>query len=335
MFTRTIIESTGRFVPSNVVTNEDLTKLMDTTDEWIQQRTGIKTRHWVEPNAKDGIGASDLGFEAAKVALKRAKWDAKEIDLIIFATLSPDYYFPGSGCLLQRALGLDTTPTLDIRQQCTGFLYGIATADAYIRSGMAKKILFVGAEVHSAGLDISTKGRDVAVLFGDGAAAVCLEGVETSEDVGILSSALHTQGEFAEKLFIQAPCFRFQPGLTQEMLDEGLQYPQMDGSLVFKHATRRMKEVAEVVIKKAGITIEDVDLMIPHQANLRINQIVQRSLKLPDKKVYNNIQKYGNTTAASIPLAMELGHIPPKATLLFLAFGAGFTWGGVVYRSPD
>jgi 3-oxoacyl-[acyl-carrier-protein] synthase-3 len=333
---RTLIQSTGRYTPPNVVTNQDLTQWMETSDEWIRQRTGIEQRRWVDK--KDGVGSSHLAFEASKIALDRAGWKATDLDLILFATLSPDYLFPGSGCLLQAMLGLDTTPAMDIRQQCTGFIYGLATADAYIRSGLARKILFVGAEVHSAGLDISTRGRDVAVLFGDGAGAVCLEGVETSENVGILASALHSQGKYAEQLFVEGQSFRRWPSIRPEMLEEGRQYPKMEGSAVFKHATRRMPEAAAEVLEKAGLAVGDIDLLIPHQANLRINQMVQKGLGLPDEKVFNNIMRYGNTTAASIPLALdeayELGRVPKKATILFAAFGAGFTWGGVAYRSP-
>jgi 3-oxoacyl-[acyl-carrier-protein] synthase-3 len=337
MTIRTVIRSTGRYVPNRVVTNNDLKQWMDTSDEWIRQRTGIEERHWVERGSN--IGSADLGFEAAKIALERASWKATDLDLIIFATLSPDIVFPGSGCLLQAKLGLDTTPALDIRQQCTGFIYGMATADAMIRSGQAKRILFVGAEVHSAGLDISTNGRDVAVLFGDGAGAICLEALETDADVGILSSVLHSQGKFADQLTMEAPSFRLQPSINEKMLQEGRHFPKMEGPTVFKHATKRMPEAAEEVLLKAGLKISDVDFMIPHQANLRINQMVQKQLGLPDSKVFNNIQRYGNTTAASIPLAFdearELGLVPKKATMLFVAFGAGFTWGGLVYRSPD
>ncbi len=336
MQTRTIIRSTGRFTPKNVITNNDLTKWMETSDEWIRQRTGIEERRWVDQ--KDGTGPADLAAEASKIALERAGWKPQDIDLIIFATLTPDLMFPGSGVLLQEKLGLETTPTLDIRQQCTGFIYGLATADAMIKSGYMKKILFVGAEVHSAGLDISTRGRDVAVLFGDGAAAVCLEGMETNEDVGILAASLHSQGKYAEQLFTELPSFRRWPSIKPELLAEARQYPKMEGPTVFKHATRRMPEAAKEVLEKAKLRIEDIDIMIPHQANLRINQMVQRMMGLPDEKVFNNIMRYGNTTAASIPLALdeaiELGKVPKKATMLFVAFGAGFTWGGIAYRSP-
>jgi 3-oxoacyl-[acyl-carrier-protein] synthase-3 len=307
---------------------------METSHEWIVERTGIEERRWVSP----GETGSDLAAKASREAIERASIQPKDIDLIVYATLSPDFNFPGTAVFVQRQLGLREIPCLDIRQQCTGFIYGLATADAYMKAGMMKKILFVGAEVHSAGLDITTRGRDVAVLFGDGAAAVCLEGVETNEDVGILSHSLHSQGKYATQLFTEGQSFRLWPSIKKEMLDEARQYPKMEGSAVFKHATRRMPEAAAEVLEKAGLKVSDIDLLIPHQANLRINQMVQKGLGLPDEKVFNNIMRYGNTTAASIPLALdeayELGKVPKKATLLFVAFGAGFTWGGIAYRSP-
>jgi 3-oxoacyl-[acyl-carrier-protein] synthase-3 len=307
---------------------------MDTSDEWIRQRTGIEQRYWVPEDEE--IGPSDLGAEAAKKALEKARWIPEDIDLIIFATLSPDLFFPGSGCLLQHLLGLHTTPTLDIRQQCSGFFYGIATADAFIRSGQANRVLFVGAEIHSRGLDISTRGRDVAVIFGDGAGAICLEGVETDEPVGVLASALHSQGEFYNSLMIEAPTFRCAPSINEEMIKEGRHYPKMDGRAVFKNAVRRLPEVAGEVLDKAGLTMDDIDLVIPHQANLRINQAFQKAMNLEDEKIFNNIHKYGNTTAASIPIALDEVIESKKAstgdTVLFIGLGAGLTWGSVVYR---
>ena len=332
----TIIKGTGRYVPPRCVTNHDLTQWMDTSDEWIVQRTGIEQRYWVPEEG--GVGVSDLGLEASKIALARAGWQPEELDLIIFATLSPDLFFPGSGCLLAHKLGLSTTPALDIRQQCSGFLYGMATADAYIRSGLAKRVLLVGAEVHSTGLDISTRGRDVAVIFGDGAAAVCLEPVQAEIRDGILASCLHADGSLAESLMTYAPASRDNPRITVEMLQEGKQYPVMDGRTIFKHAVRRLPEVAGEALKKAGLPLSAVDLFIPHQANLRINQAFAQSLELSEDKVYHNIQRYGNTTAASIPLAfdeaIEKGLIGSSSTVMFLGFGAGVTWGAVLYRFP-
>jgi len=331
---RTFIKGTGRYLPEHLVTNDDLSQWMDTSDEWIEQRTGIKQRYWVPEEG--GVGASDLGLEAAKIALDRAGWKPEDIDLIIFATLSPDIFFPGSGCLLQAKLGLETTPALDIRQQCTGFLYGLATADAYIRSNMANRILFVGAEVHSTGLDISTAGRDVTVIFGDGAAAVCFEAGEGDESVGVLSSALHAQGELAESLMLEAPASREMPRIDEQMLKDRKHYPHMDGKTIFKSAVKRLPEVTHEALAMAGLELDDIDLFIPHQANLRINQFYQQSMKIPEGKVYNNIDKYGNTTAATIPLALdeviEKGMISSGSTLMFLGLGSGVTWGACVYR---
>ncbi len=334
---RTCMRSTGRYLPPRIVTNEDMSQWMETSDEWIEQRTGIKQRHWV-PEA-GGVGPSDLGLEASRIALDRAGWQAEDLDLIIFATLNPDIFFPGSACLLQHKLGLSETPALDIRQQCTGFLYGLQIADAYIRSGMAKRILFVGGEVHSTGLDISTRGRDVAVIFGDGAAAVCLEAIEADASVGVLAHQLHAQGEYAKSLMVAAPMAAANPRIDEKMLEAGLHFPSMDGRTIFKLAVSRLPEVTVSVLKTAGLSVSEVDLFIPHQANLRINQMFQKTLKLPEGKVFNNIQKYGNTTAATIPLAldeaMEQGLVGKSGDVVaFLGLGAGLTWGASVYRFP-
>jgi 3-oxoacyl-[acyl-carrier-protein] synthase-3 len=333
---KSIIRGTGKFVPPNLVTNKDLEKIMDTSDEWIQQRTGIKQRYWIP---EEGVmGASDLGFEAAKQALDTAGWTADDLDFIIFATLSPDIMFPGCGCLLAAKLGLNSTPTLDIRQQCTGFLYGFATADAYIKTGLAKKVLLVGGEVHSSGLDKSTRGRDVTVIFGDGAAAVCIEGVDTQETVGLLASALHTDGNFAESLMAELPASRLPqrnpPGVP---LDDPRYFPVMDGPSIFKKAVRLLPKVSHEALAKAGLGLDQIDLVIPHQANKRINQAFGQFLKLPEDKIFHNIEKYGNTTAASIPLALheavEQGRTGKSGeTVLFAALGAGLTWGACVYR---
>lgn len=333
---KSVILGTGRYVPERRVTNADLLQWMDTSDEWIQKRTGIQQRYWT-PEA-GGVGAADLGYEASLLALKQAGWQADDIDLIIFATLSPDLFFPGSGCLLQHKLGLDSTPALDIRQQCTGFLYGLTTADAYIRSGLANRILLVGSEVHSTGLDISTRGRDVTVIFGDGAAAVCIQGMDIDEPAGVMASALHAQGQLAESLMLEAPASRLNPRLSKEMLDQGRHYPIMDGRTIFKLAVQRLPQVAAEALDQAGLTADAVDLYIPHQANLRINQAFEKAMNLPEGKVYHNIQRYGNTTAASIPLAfdeaLEAGLIGPGSTVLFLGLGSGLTWGAVIYRFP-
>jgi 3-oxoacyl-[acyl-carrier-protein] synthase-3 len=334
MMKRTVIRGTGRYVPPRLVTNDDLSQWMDTSDEWILQRTGIEQRYWVPEEG--GVGSSDLGLEASKIALQRAGWAPEDLDLIIFATLSPDLFFPGCGCIMQHKLGLASTPALDIRQQCTGFLYGLTTADAYIRSGLANRILLVGAEVHSTGLDISTAGRDVAVIFGDGAGAVCLEGLESSDPVGVLGSALHADGQFANSLMVEVGSSRLNPRISHELIDEGRHFPVMDGKAIFKLAVQKLPEVVIEVLEKAELELEDIDLLIPHQANLRINQFFAHSMKLPEEKVFNNIQRYGNTTAASIPIAfdeaLEMNRIGDGSTVVFLGLGAGLTWGAVVAR---
>jgi len=333
---KSVIKGTGKALPTRLVTNTDLEKIMETSDEWIRQRTGIEQRYWVEEGKI--TGTSDLGYEASVKAIEKAGWDTSDIDLIIFATLSPDIFFPGSGCLLETKLGLKSTPALDIRQQCTGFLYGMATADAFIKSGMYEKILFVGAEIHSTGMDKTTRGRDVAVLFGDGAGAVCLEAADAESDAGILASMLHADGRDAESLATELPASRLPDRLPLERLQAGDgQYPTMDGKNIFKKAVRKLPQVTYKTLEQAGLTLEDIDLIIPHQANLRINQAYQEILKVPEEKMYNNIQRYGNTTAASIPLALdeavEEGLIgKPGDTVLFSGFGAGLTWGCVIYR---
>ncbi|SDT99800.1 3-oxoacyl-ACP synthase III family protein [Desulfobacula phenolica] len=333
---KSIIKSTGMFVPPNVITNHDLEKMIDTSDEWIKQRTGIEQRYWIDQEG--ATGSSDLGFEASKMALENAGWTAKDIDFIIFATLSPDIMFPGSGCLLQAKLGLDSTPALDIRQQCTGFLYGLATADAYIKSGLANKILLVGGEVHSSGLDKTTRGRDVTVIFGDGAGAVCIEGVETDETAGVINSSLHADGNLAEALMVELPASRLPLRVPPDAsFDDPRYYPIMDGPAIFKKAVRLLPKVINESLKKARISLDDIDLIIPHQANIRINQALGHFLKLDDDKIFHNIQKYGNTTAASIPIAlheaMEQGRIGASGDIvLFAGLGAGLTWGSVIYK---
>lgn len=331
------IKSTGMYVPPNLVTNNDLEKIIDTSDEWIRQRTGIEQRYWIEPDKV--TGAADLGFEASKIALEKAGWDASDLDFIIFATLSPDIMFPGSGCLLQAKLGLDATPTLDIRQQCTGFLYGLATADAYIKTGMAKKILFVGGEVHSSGLDKRTRGRDVTVIFGDGAGALCIEAVETQENAaGVLASSLHSDGNWAEALMTELPASRLPDRHPKDVpLDDPRYFPVMDGPAIFKKAVKLLPGVIKESLEKAQITLDQIDLLIPHQANMRINQAMGQFLKFDDNKVFHNIQKYGNTTAASIPIAlheaMEQGRIGKEGDIvLFAGLGAGLTWGSMIYK---
>lgn len=333
---KSIIKSTGMCVPPYVVTNHDLEKFMDTSDEWIKQRTGIEQRHWVEPDTE--CGASDLGLEASKIALDKAGWTPQDLDLIIFSTLSPDLFFPGSGCLLAAKLGLDSTPAIDLRQQCTGFLYGLTTADAYLKSGYANKVLVVGGEIHSTGLDKTTRGRDVTVIFGDGAAAVCVEGVQTDQPSGILAASLHADGNLAQALMTELPAsrlpVRFPKGLPT---DDPRYFPVMDGTTIFKKAVRMLPQVINESLEKAGMGLDEIDLIIPHQANMRINQALGQFLKLPDDKIFHNIQKYGNTTAASIPIALheaiEQGKTGKSGdVVLFVALGAGLTWGSIIYK---
>lgn len=330
---RTKILATGRYVPERVVTNDDLTQWMDTSDEWIRQRTGIEQRHWVPEG--EGIGASDLAYEATMKALEKANMKPEDIDAIVFATLSPDHMFPGTGCFLQRRLGIPGVPALDIRNQCSGFLYGLAVADGWIRTGLYRHVLLVGAEVHSTGLDVSTEGRDVSVIFGDGA-GVALLGPTEEEDDGLLSINLGADGRHAEELWVEFPSSKHHPQYSAEIMAERRQYPKMQGQKVFKHAVAKMPRAIQKACEDAGITPKEIDLLIPHQANLRINEFVQQALGLSDAQVFNNIQRYGNTTAATIPLAMdeaqEMGRLKRGDLLAMAAFGAGFTWGGAVMR---
>jgi len=325
------ITGSGFYVPSKVVTNDDLGKLMDTSDEWIFKRTGIKERHYIEHS---GIGSSDLAYEASKKALEQADLTAEDIDFIVFATLSPDFSFPGSGVLLQKKLGCRNIGAVDIRTQCTGFIYALSIADNFVRTGQYKNVLVVGGEVHSTGMDFSTKGRDVAVLFGDGAGAVVLS--RSEDDHGILSTHLNSQGEYYDKLWVESPASRNIPRIVKKDIDEGRIYPLMDGKVVFKHAVKRMKEVVLEALETNGLSVDDVSLIVPHQANLRINQMVARQLKIPDEKMFNNIEKYGNTTAATIPIALtealEQNLIHKGDLVVMVSFGSGFTWGSVAIR---
>jgi len=329
---RSAVLGVGHHVPSKVVTNDDLAKLMPTSDEWIQQRTGIKERRFIE---EDGIGASDLGMPAAKMAVERAGRALSEVDMIVFATLSPDVNFPGSGCLLGDKLGLPGVPALDIRNQCSGFLYGLSVADAWVRAGMYENVLVVGAEVHSTGVEFSERGRDVAVLFGDGAGAALI-GRATDDKRGVLSLVVHADGSGARDLCVVAPASNRIPRLTHEMIDQGLHYPHMNGKQVFRWATEKMPEVSREALDKAGVGVADVDLFVPHQANMRINQMVAAKLGIPEAKVVHNIEKYGNTTAATIPIGLSEsfadGLLGEGKTVLCAAFGSGYTWGAAVIR---
>ncbi|MFL5815229.1 MAG: 3-oxoacyl-ACP synthase III family protein [Bdellovibrionia bacterium] len=325
----------GSYVPGNVWTNDDLSKLMDTSDEWIRQRTGIEQRYWVDQDSN--TGASDLALEASLKALEAAKVKKEEIDLIIFATLSPDHDFPGSACFLQAKLGLPGIAALDIRQQCSGFIYGMSIADAFIKSGMYKKILLVGAEVHSKALDKTTRGREVSVLFGDGAGAAVIGAAEEGSKSKILSTHLYADGKYAQELWIKAPGTGYGGDrTTHEIVDRGDHFPKMNGKTVFVHASKRMPEAVMTALNANGYKPEDVDLFIFHQANLRINEMVAKQLGVSEDKVFNTIQKFGNTTAATIPIgldeAVKAGRLKPGMLVASAAFGAGFTWASALYR---
>jgi 3-oxoacyl-[acyl-carrier-protein] synthase-3 len=328
---RTALVALGTHVPDRVVTNEELTGSMETSDAWIRERTGIEQRRWV----REGTDNSDLALAATRKALDRAGWQPKDVEAIVYASLSPDHFFPGDGCFLNAKLGIPGVPALDVRNQCSGFLYGLAVADAWIRIGMYRRVLLVGSEIHSTGLDVSTRGRDVAVIFGDGAGAALLEATD-DPDRGVLSCHLHADGRFAEDLFCDAPGSKYHPRVTAAMIEAGSVYPRMEGQKVFKHAITKMPEVVREALQRHGLTPRDLKVLIPHQANLRIAQMVQRSLELRDDQVFNNIQRYGNTTAASIPLALaeavEARGVARGDLVGLCAFGAGFTWASALIR---
>ncbi|MGA2533132.1 MAG: beta-ketoacyl-ACP synthase III [Candidatus Aminicenantales bacterium] len=329
---RTVITGTGHYVPPRVVTNQDFEKRMDTSDEWIRQRTGIVTRHHVEP----GVNTSDLATEAARMAIQNAGIDPGTIDFIVAATLSPDHYFPGIGVLVQAKLGLGTLGALDVRNQCSGFIYALAAADQFIRAGTYKRILLVAAEVQSANLDYSDEGRDMAVLFGDGAGAVILEPNDTDDGRGLLSTHLYSDGRFASQLWMEKPCPGDNPTFQREFFDQGRFYPRMDGRQVFVNACERMPEAVRTGLEQNGLTVDDIDTLIPHQANDRISLMVAKSLKLPVEKVVRNIDRFGNTTAASIPIALDEavrgGRIQRGHIVALTAFGSGYTWASAIIR---
>jgi 3-oxoacyl-[acyl-carrier-protein] synthase-3 len=329
------ISGLGKYVPENVVTNDDLSKMMDTSDEWIQERTGIKERRHIKKG--DGNTTAVMGFKAAQIAIKRANIKKDDIELIVFATLSPDYYFPGCGVQIQDMLGISTCPALDVRNQCSGFVYALSVADQYIKTGMYKNVLVIGSENHSGGLDFTTRGRNVSVIFGDGAGAAVVSRCE-EENSGILSTHLHSEGKFAEELSLIGPStLKWVPEIIQEDPQENIPYyPYMNGQLVFKNAVVRFSEVVMEGLNKNSLSPTDIDLFIPHQANLRISQFIQKKFRLSDDQVQNNIQKYGNTTAGSIPIALteawEEGKIKKGDLVVLAAFGSGFTWASAIIR---
>lgn len=332
-----IIKGLGKYVPERIVTNHELTEYMDTSDEWIRERTGIEQRHWVQEG--DGNTTASMGYKAAKQAIERAGLTPEDIDFIVFATLSPDYFFPGSGVLLQDMLGVPDIGALDVRNQCSGFIYALNVADKFIKTGTYKNILVVGSEVHSEGLDLSTRGRAVSVIFGDGAGAVVLSRTD-DRNKGILAGNLHSQGKYALELAVKDPGSRMPVKKVVERVNTEKDYidyyPYMNGNFVFKNAVVRFEEAIMEALNDAGLSKEDLDMFIPHQANLRISQFIQKRMGLRDDQVWNNIQKYGNTTAASIPIALteawEAGAIKEGDLVVLAAFGSGFTWGASLIR---
>ncbi|RZK12615.1 MAG: ketoacyl-ACP synthase III [Flavobacterium sp.] len=330
------ITGLGYYVPDNIVTNDDLSKIIETNDEWIQERTGIQERRHI---IRGEDTTTSMGVKAAKIAIERSGVAKDDIDFIIFATLSPDYYFPGPGVLVQRDLGLKTVGALDVRNQCSGFVYAVSIADQYIKTGMYKNVLVIGSEVHSVGLDMTTRGRGVSVIFGDGAGAAVLSREENNSK-GILSTHLHSEGQHAEELIVKAPGMggRWVTDILadQDPENDESYLPYMNGQFVFKNAVVRFAEVINEGLQANNLQVSDIDMLIPHQANLRISQFIQQKFKLTDDQVYNNIQKYGNTTAASIPIALteawEQGKIKSGDTVVLAAFGSGFTWGSVIMK---
>ena len=326
------IVSLGHHVPETVITNQYLSSVMETTNEWIIERTGINERRWVDPKTDT---VANMAAKATRMALQRAKLTEKDIEFIVFATITPDYFFPGSGVLLQRELGLEGIGALDIRNACSGFIYALSTADQFIKSGMYKTILVVGAEIQSTALDLTTRGRNTAVIFGDGAGAAILQ---ASDKPGILSTHLHSDGRFAEELYIRDPgsSRSREERQPEQILDTTNFKVVMNGSLVFKHAVVRFMEVINEALHANHLKKEDINLLIPHQANLRISQFVQQKLEMPDDRIYNNIMRYGNTTAASIPIAWSEawaeGRVKENDVICLAAFGSGFTWASALVR---
>ncbi len=329
-FTR--VAGTGHFLPERVVTNADLEKLMETTDEWIRERSGIRERRF----ADDDVTNTNLAAQAARMAVSEAGWQVTDVQFIIYATLSPDMYFPGNGVLLQEELELPGVGAMDVRNQCTGFVYSLATADAMIRMGLYDRILIVGSEVHSAGIKMDMEGRDTAVLFGDGAGAACVELTDESDISRVIWHHLHADGRFARELCMVRPGTADRPWITKEMVEQEMIRPYMNGREVFRSAVTRFPEVIEEALAAQGMTSEQVDMVIPHQANQRITDAVRKRLGLPEEKVASNIERYGNTTAASIPIALselvKAGTVKRGDLVCMAAFGSGFTWGASLIR---
>jgi len=329
---RSRIAGVGHYVPERVVTNDELSSIIETSNEWIIERTGIQERRFIDPD-KDTV--ANMSAKASRMALERAGMDSSEIELIVFATITPDYFFPGSGVLLQRELGLESIPALDLRNACSGFIYALSTADQFIRTGMYKNALVIGAEIQSTALDLTTRGRSTAVIFGDGAGAAVLTADETP---GILSTHLHSDGRFAEELYVKDPGSSRprEERQPEQILDTSSYKVYMNGNLVFKHAVVRFQEVIQEALDANDRKIEDIDLLIPHQANLRISNYLQQKLGLTEEKVYNNIMRYGNTTAGSIPIALseawQEGKVKENDLICLAAFGSGFTWASALIQ---
>jgi 3-oxoacyl-[acyl-carrier-protein] synthase-3 len=333
---RSKIAGMGHFLPENVVTNDDLSQFMDTNDEWIVERTGIHERRWIP--ADSDLGTASMGVKAAEMAIAEAGITKDDIDFIIFATLSPDYYFPGPGVQVQAMMGLDTIGALDIRNQCSGFVYGLSVADQFIKAGTYKNILLIGSEHHSGGLEKTTRGRGVTVIFGDGAGAAVIQAFDGDENEGILSTHLHSEGQYAEELCLIGPATRRWVNVIMESNDpdDTSYYPYMNGNFVFKHAVTRFSEVIMEALQTNQLDRTEIDLLVPHQANLRISQFIQRKMGLRDDQVFNNIMRYGNTTAASIPIALseaiQEGRVHEGNLVCLAAFGSGFTWASGLIR---
>lgn len=331
MMLRTEFVATSFAVPSRLVTNDDLARVMDTSDEWIVQRSGIKTRYWVGP----GETGATLARDASVKALAKAGLTPADLDCIIYCTCTPDHFEPGNGVFLQRELGVTGIPAVDVRNQCSGFLYGLSIADAWIRTGQYRRVLLVGAEVHSRGLDKTTRGRDTAVLFGDGA-GVAILGPVPQNGRGVLSTHLYADGRYAEKLWVDGPGLAHDPFVSEDQLRAGFHLPHMEGRDVFKFASTLMPESVATALRTNGLTSADVKLLVPHQANLRIIEMVQKATGLRDDQVYVNIDRYGNTTAASIPIALDealtAGRLARGDLLVLTAFGSGFTWASAAIR---
>ena len=334
MLKQSYISGLGFNVPDKVMKNEDLSEFMDTSDEWIYERSGIKERRVVNHHESDGVGPCDLAIPAVEEALVMANLKKEDIDFIIFSTAMPDYFLPGSGCLLQDKMGFPLIGALDIRSQCAGFIYGLSVADQYIKTGTYNNVLLVCSEVQSTTIDYSNRGRDVAVLFGDGCGAAILSA--TSDDKGILSTHLHSQGKYAKELCIEAPSAKMYPRLTNKMVEEGKHHLQMNGREVFKQAVRRFPEVITECLEHNNVKADDIRLFLPHQANIRINNMVQQKLGLKDNQVLNNIHKYGNTTSATIPILLAEANkddiLKQGDLILMAAFGSGFTWGASLIK---